>query len=183
VAAYAGHLYPWKGVEVFVRALAGTPAVRGLIIGGHPGEADAQRIQSLVRELGLEHRVEMTGLVPPGEVRTRLGAADILVLPNTASTISERYTSPLKLFEYLALGKPIVASDLPSIREVLSDGRTALLVPPGDAAALGCAISRLVSDPELGDDLGAAALALAPAFSWDARAARLEPALEAARAR
>jgi glycosyltransferase involved in cell wall biosynthesis len=89
----------------------------------------------------------------------------------------------LKLFEYLALGKPIVASDLPSIREVLSDGRTALLVPPGDAAALACAISRLVSDPELGDDLGTAALALAPSFSWDARAARLEPALEAARAR
>jgi glycosyltransferase involved in cell wall biosynthesis len=66
---------------------------------------------------------------------------------------------------------------------VLSDGRTALLVPPGDVAALSCAISRLVSDPDLSHDLGTAALALAPSFSWDARAARLESALEAARAR
>jgi len=183
VAAYAGHLYPWKGVDVFVRALASTPDVHGLIVGGHPAEADGNRVQSLVRELGLEGRLAMTGVVAPGEVQARLGAADILVLPNTASTISERYTSPLKLFEYLTLGKPIVASDLPAIREVLTDTRTALLVPPGDVAALSRAISRLASDPRLSAELGAAALALAPSFSWDARAARLEPALEAARAR
>ena len=183
VAAYAGHLYPWKGVDVFVRALACTPGVRGLIVGGHPGEADGQRIQALVQESGLGDRIEMTGLVPPGEVRARLGSADILVLPNTASTISERYTSPLKLFEYLTLRKPIVASDLPAIREVLADERTALLVPPGDVAALGRAISRLASDSRLSAELGEAAFALAPSFSWNARAARLEPALEAARAR
>ena len=89
----------------------------------------------------------------------------------------------MKLFEYLTLRKPIVASDLPAIREVLADERTALLVPPGDAAALGRAISRLASDARLSAELGAAAFALAPSFSWDARAARLEPALEAARAR
>ena len=137
IAAYAGHLYPWKGVDVFVRALALAPHVRGLIVGGHPGEADRARVESLARELGLGGRLTITGLVPPHEVRQRLAVADVLVLPNTLSAISERYTSPLKLFEYLTLGRPIVASDLPALREILTDGVTALLSPPGDARRAG----------------------------------------------
>ncbi len=136
LVAYAGHLYPWKGVDVFVQALARASGVRGLIVGGHPAEADLGRIKALIRELDLTSRVEVTGLVAPDDVVRRLARADILVLPNTASAISERYTSPLKLFEYLTLGRPIVASDLPAIREILNDGETALLVAPGDPDAL-----------------------------------------------
>ena len=181
-AAYAGHLYPWKGVDVFVRALSMAPGVHGLIVGGHPSEPDLERITRLVRDLGLETRVTTTGLVPPAEVMGRLQTASVLVLPNTASAISERYTSPLKLFEYLTLGRPIVASDLPSIREVLTDGRSALLVAPGDPSALAGAFGRLRSDATLGAALGAEAAALAPRFTWDARAERLEAALLAARA-
>ena len=131
VAGYAGHLYPWKGVDAFVNALAQAPGIRGLIVGGHPGEPDQARVAGLVRDLGLSDRVDITGLVAPSDVRTRLRAATMLILPNTASAMSERYTSPLKLFEYLALGRPIIASDLPSIREVLTHGETALLVPAG----------------------------------------------------
>ena len=181
-AAYAGHLYPWKGVDVFVRALSMVPGVHGLIVGGHPGEPDLDRVTRLVRELCLEARVTITGLVPPREVIGRLRHASVLVLPNTASAISERYTSPLKLFEYLTLGRPIVASDLPSIREVLTHGRSALLVAPGDASALAGALGRLRSDATLRATLGAGAAALAPRFTWDARAERLEAALLAARA-
>lgn len=180
VAAYAGHLYPWKGADVFVRALALAPGVRGLLVGGHPGESDLARIRGLVDELGLTDRVEITGLVPPGDVGRRLAGATILVLPNTASTISDRYTSPLKLFEYLRLGRPIVASDLTAIREVLTHGSTGWLVPPGDPAALGTAIATLAGDPTLSAAMGAAARALLPDYTWDARAARLEAALEAA---
>jgi glycosyltransferase involved in cell wall biosynthesis len=105
----------------------------------------------------------------------------MLVLPNTASAISERYTSPLKLFEYLTLGRPIVASDLPALREILTPGETALLAAPGDPRALATAMSQVAASPELAARLGAAALALAPAYTWDARARRLEPVLEAAR--
>jgi glycosyltransferase involved in cell wall biosynthesis len=181
VAAYAGHLYPWKGVDVFVRALALAPSIHGLIIGGHPGEPDRARIEKLIASLGLSERVTITGLVPRQEVVPRLTAADVLVLPNAASTISERYTSPLKLFEYLTLGRPIVASDLPAIREVLTDGRTALLVPPGNPQALAKALTRVVEDRALGDALGAAARALAPEYSWARRAERLEAALDAAK--
>lgn len=181
VAAYAGHLYPWKGVDVFVRALALASGVHGLIVGGHPGEPDADRVRALIRELDLGSRITLTGLVPPRDVIGRLQAADVLVLPNTASAISERYTSPLKLFEYLTLGRPIVASDLPSIREVLTDGQTALLVRPGDPAALAAALLRVKDHPSLAEALGAGAAALAPRFTWDARAVRVEAALEAAR--
>jgi hypothetical protein len=77
-----------------------------------------------------------------------------------------------------------VASDLPRIREVWPTSARRWLVPPGDVARRSVgAISRLGLDPRLSAELGAAAFALGPSFSWDARAARLEPALEAARAR
>lgn len=180
VAAYAGHLYPWKGVDVFVRALALTPRLRGLIVGGHPRESDRERVESLIDTLGLRDRIEMTGHVPPGEVARHLCRATMLVLPNTASAISERYTSPLKLFEYLTLGRPIVASDLPAIREILTPDETALLVAPGDARALAAGLTRLADDAALSARLSQAALALAPDYTWEARARRLDPALEAA---
>jgi glycosyltransferase involved in cell wall biosynthesis len=181
VAGYAGHLYPWKGVDVLVRALAIATGMRGLIVGGHPGERDRARIDALVAQLGVGDRVQITGLVPVRDVRRHLQQASILVLPNSASAISERYTSPLKLFEYLTLGRPIVASDLPAIREVLTHERTALLVPPDDPAALCGALERLSRDPALADSLGGAALALASQYTWAQRARRLEAALEAAR--
>ena len=181
-AGYAGHLYPWKGVDVFVRALAGVPAIKGLIVGGHPQEADRRRVEAIASESGVAPRLTITGLVPPGQVAGALAPATMLVLPNTASAISERYTSPLKLFEYLAAGRPIVASDLPAFREVLTDGTTALLVPAGNVAALASAMQRLADDRALAARLAAAAQALAPTYSWDARAARIETALHAAAA-
>lgn len=182
VAGYAGHLYPWKGVDVFLRALAALPDAHGLIVGGHPGESDLRRVRALVDELKLSSRVTMTGLVPRHEVAARLSMASVLVLPNPASAISERYTSPLKLFEYLVLCRPIVASDLPALREVLTDGQTAMLVPPGDSGALAAAIDRVRQDTALAAALSANARAIAPDYTWDRRAERLDAVLQAARA-
>jgi glycosyltransferase involved in cell wall biosynthesis len=180
VAAYAGHLYPWKGADVFVRALARLPALRGLLVGGHPGERDRARIDALAAAVGVSDRLEMTGLVPASDVGAHLARATVLVLPNVATTISDRYTSPLKLFEYLWTGLPIVASDLAAIREVLTDGRTALLVPPGDVEALAGALARVSTDRALASALGTAARALAPQFTWPMRAARVEAAIAGA---
>ena len=118
----------------------------------------------------------------PTQVAARLSKATILVLPNTASAISERYTSPLKLFEYLQLGRPIVASDLPSLREVLTP-QTAVFVPPGDATALGAALERLAANPADCTSLGHAARALAPDYTWARRAERLDAVFEAAMGR
>ena len=103
-----------------------------------------------------------------------------LALPNIRSTISERYTSPLKLFDYLAAGRAIIASDLPAIREVLTDGVNAVLVEPGQPRALAAALEQVLTDPALLDRLSHRAFADAAAYSWDARAERLEPVLVAA---
>ena len=174
VVAYAGHLYAWKGVEVLLKALARLPDTRGLIIGGHPREPDLARLKTLAAALAIDDRVTFTGLVEPGRVAALLDDADVLALPNPPSAIATRFTSPLKLFEYMAAGRPIVASDLPSIREVLHHEVDALLVPPGDHEAMAAAVARLLADRALSARLAEAARAAAPAYSWDRRAERLE---------
>ena len=178
VVGYAGHLYPWKGVDILIDALARLDDVRGLIVGGHPGERDADRIAHRIASHAIGDRVTMAGFVTPGEVAAHLAQCDVLVLPNTATPISERYTSPLKLFEYMAAGRPMVVSDLPAIREVVRHGETAWLVPPGDATALAGGIAHVLSDATLARALASRAWTEAAEFSWAKRAARLEALFE-----
>lgn len=175
--AYAGHLYAWKGVDVLLHALALLPGASALIVGGHAAEPDLARVQALASELRIADRVTFTGLVEPGRVHEYLERAAVLALPNPASAISTRFTSPLKLFEYMAAGRPIVASDLPSIREILQDGEHALLVAPGDPRALADAVRRLLADPILAGRLASSARRAVVEYGWDRRAARLETLL------
>jgi glycosyltransferase involved in cell wall biosynthesis len=178
VVAYAGHLYPWKGVDVLVDALARLDGVRGLIVGGHPGERDAARVAHRISSHAIGDRVTMAGLVAPGEVAAHLARADVLVLPNTSTSISERYTSPLKLFEYMAAGRPVVVSDLPAIREVVSHGESAWVVPPGDPVALANGIAHVLGNESLARELARAAWHEAAHYSWARRAERLEALFE-----
>jgi glycosyltransferase involved in cell wall biosynthesis len=177
VVAYAGHLYPWKGVDVLLEAIARLPRPQGLIIGGHSAEPDLARTKAVAERLGIADRVAFTGLVEPARVAELLTQADVLVLPNPASAISTRYTSPLKLFEYMAAGRPIVSSDLPSIREILRDHDNALLVPPGDPVALASAVDRVLTDQDLATRLARAALDDVRNYSWQRRAELLEALL------
>jgi len=177
VVGYAGHLYPWKGIEVLLGALTLLPGVRGLIVGGHPGELDLDRLRSLAASQGLSDRVTFTGMVDPPRVRDLLADADVLVLPNTATRISSSYTSPLKLFEYMAAARPIVASDLPAIREVLRNRENARLVPPGDQTALAAAIREVLNDREMAERLARTAFDESTRYTWSVRAERLEVVL------
>ena len=171
---YAGHLYPWKGVHLVIEAIAALPDARGLIIGGHEREGDLARLRELVEQLDCTSRVTFTGPVAPVDVAPLLKQADVLTLPNPASAISTAFTSPLKLFEYMAAGRPIVASDLPSIREILTDGRNALLVDPGNSQALTAAVRRLEEDPALGGQLARQALEDVRQYTWERRGEKLE---------
>lgn len=171
---YAGHLYPWKGVDQVVEAVAALPDTRGLIVGGHDAEPDLARVTALAAQLDCASRITFTGLVPPADVAARLKDADVLTLPNPASAISTAFTSPLKLFEYMASGRPIVASDLPSIREVLRDDENALLVEAGNPQALVAGITRIKEDPALGERLARQALLDVREYTWARRAERLE---------
>ena len=112
--------------------------------------------------------------MPPADVAGCLSKADIFVLSNPASVISSHATSPLKLFEYMAAGKAIVASNLPAIAEILTNDINAVLVEPGDAEALAAGIRTLAADADLRNRLGDAARRDVAEYSWKRRAERLE---------
>jgi len=172
---YAGGLYwAWKGVATLIEAQRFLDDRAWLVVvGGSPEAGDLEGLKARVRALGLR-RVRLTGFVPPARVPEYLQAADVLVLPNSAaSEISRRYTSPLKLFEYLASGRPVAASDLPSLRETLIHGRNAWLVKPDDPAALAAGIKTLLDNPGLGRSLAQRGRADAAGYTWEQRAARL----------
>jgi glycosyltransferase involved in cell wall biosynthesis len=174
-------LYPWKGVGLIIESVAALQDTRALIVGGHEQEPDLARVKDEAARLDCASRVTFTGLLPPRDVAARLRDADVLVLPNPASAVSSAFTSPLKLFEYMASGRPIVASDLPSIREVLVHEQSALLVPPGNPPALTAAIRRLKDDRALGARLAARALEDVREYTWAKRAERLETLFEQVR--
>lgn len=167
VACYTGHFYRWKGVDTLVEAAAMLPEPWQVwLVGGI--DPDLERIRARARAGG---RICVVGHLPQHEAAAYLAASDVAVLPNSAAEpISARYTSPLKLFEYMAAGKPVVASDLPSIGEVLRDGLTALLVDPDSPAALARGICRIGAEPELAGRLAAAARDEAMQYAWESRA-------------
>jgi glycosyltransferase involved in cell wall biosynthesis len=115
--------------------------------------------------------------VPQQEVMRGLARACIAVLPNRDDPDS-RFTSPIKLFEYMAAGCAIVASDLPPLRAVLAEDE-AVWVRPGDPGSLAEGIRRLAADPERARRMGERAREKARGFTWRARAERLADLLRA----
>ena len=178
VVGYAGHLYPWKGPDVLLAALERLPDVRALIVGGLAGEPDLGRVRALADRI-VPGRIEFTGQVDPPRVAALLRQADVLALPNTPGRVSAAYTSPLKLFEYMASGRPMVASDLPALREVLRPDANAVLVEAGDAGALAAGLARVLADAGLAARIAAQAREDVRAWTWDRRAERVEALLEA----
>ncbi|MBM4436846.1 MAG: glycosyltransferase family 4 protein [Actinobacteria bacterium] len=167
VVAYIGHLYPWKGVDGLVEAAALlAPDTRVFIVGGVPPDLD--RIRAAARTAP---NLTVTGHLPPAEARAYLAACDVAVIPLSGrSLLAREHTSPLKLFEYMAAGRAIVASDLPSLREVLIDGQNCVLVTPDDPAALAAGIRRVLADRPLAERLGRAARADVEPYTWSERA-------------
>lgn len=147
IAMYVGHLYTWKGIDVVIGAaekLASNQDVVFMIIGGT--DADIAKYRKIIVTKGLSN-VVILGHKNHSEVPSYLAAADMLLLPNIPSSAeSERYTSPIKMFEYMASGVPVIASDMSSMREVLNENN-AILVPAGDERALADAITSIASDP------------------------------------
>jgi len=158
LVGFIGTFGPWHGAEALAetavrieaRARAGdeaAAAIRFLMIG------DGIRMDA-VREIlnagGADHRVTLTGLVPQEQGPEHLAACDVLASPHVPNPDGSRFFgSPTKLFEYMAMGRAIVASELEQIGEVLDHGETAWLVPPGDPDALAGAILRLTEDGAL----------------------------------
>ena len=155
VAGFVGTFGPWHGVEKLaaaIRLMSPDLPVRFLLVGS--GSLHAQVEKELQREVG-GRRVIFTGAVGHDRVPRLLDACDILVAPHVPlADGSEFFGSPTKIFEYMAMGKGIVASRLGQIGEVLVDRETALLVEPGNVEELAGAMIELVQADFLRDSLG-----------------------------
>ncbi len=169
VLLYAGSigLYPWKGVDLLIEMAKVVPAPwRILILGGDEGQ-----IRAWQEKTG-DTRCLWHPAVPPTEVGAWYALADAFALPNRAGDrTSERFTSPMKLFEYLGEGKPILASRLPSIEEVVTAKEVWFMDPSdplGDAARFFA-----MADTSEWTALGTASRAKAAEYTWTKRAQRI----------
>lgn len=169
IAVYTGHLYAWKGVDTLAKAADMLGSNTWVVfVGGTPRDVAAFSARHSDSK-----NILITGHKKHAEIPLWQCAADVLVLPNSGKeAISLYYTSPMKLFEYMASGRPIVASDIPSIREIVNE-KSALLVPPDDATSLAAALTILFADPRKGEALAEQALKDVSKHTWTQRAARI----------
>jgi glycosyltransferase involved in cell wall biosynthesis len=170
---YVGSLYPGRGVELIIELARAMPGCTFRLVGGT--ESDLARW----RDAGLPANVELLGFRPQAELPALYAGFDVVVMPHAATGVVgatgtvdiSRWTSPMKMFEYMASGVPLVASDLPVLQEVLRDGDNALIAPAGDVARWRAALERLLADDDLRYRLARTAQAdLARSYTWDARA-------------
>jgi glycogen synthase len=175
---FLGRLHAQKQVDTLVRAARQLPGTQIVLVGDGPERGSLHR---LAQRLHVADRVWFLGFVPHQHVAGLLRAADALALP---SRYEELGTA---LLEGMQAGLPIVASATGGVQQVIADGRTGLLVPPGDPSALAAALGRVLADRALAERLGVAARAEAARYDWADLAGRIlaiyESALEPVRSR
>ncbi len=164
VVMYTGHLYPGKRVEDLIKAAKKLEA-QVYIIGGY--EEDVNRLKSNYPNI---QNVTFTGFVPPNRIPKYQRATDVLVV--TSDPDSEYY-SQIKLFEYLAAERPIVATRTPTFEEVMEDGVHCQFVQPGNINQLQETITNLLENKKTSKDMGRNARELAEEYSWNNRAGQI----------
>jgi glycosyltransferase involved in cell wall biosynthesis len=166
---YTGGLYFWKGIDTLIQAMKYVPSEQLVVVGGG---SRLDELKHVARTEGVHDRVSFVGAVTHSAVPEYLSRAKIAVIPNTP--IGQSYfSSPLKLFEYMACGIPIVVARIPVFREVLEDGRNALFFEPGNPESLAMTIKTLIDHPDLASRLAAAAKEDAKTFTYQKRAERI----------
>jgi len=167
VILYCGsfYLYDWKGADVLIdtaKYLSDNELI--VLLGGRAEEI------SQIKLRGLSDRVLLIEHQPYKKMPIYMKAADILVLPNKkGDSMSEKYTSPLKLFEYMANGAPIVASDLPSIREVLNENNC-FFCQPNNPENLADKIKLVLNNSVLAEKIAEQAYGDVKKYAWEKRA-------------
>ena len=176
-AGYAGSFYKGRGIDFVLGLAERLPQVEIHLAGGEA--ADLERLGLAGRVAALPN-IRLHGVLAPADVARFLSSMDVLLAPyGDTVTVSDkgdisRWISPLKIFEYMATGRPIVSTSLATIAEVLEDGKSALLCPPGDTDAWVEAIGRLERDPGLRVEIGnAARRVLETEYTWRTRAQRV----------
>ena len=164
IILYTGHFYSWKGAETLAEAASLLPPECEVVLMGGVDQELAEfktKYGTQARIIGFEKREKLAGY---------LKSADVLVLPNSGKQrISSHYTSPLKLFQYMAAGVPIVAADLPSIREILSDS-SAFWFRSDDENDLAVRVHYVLQHPDEAAGKAARAAEEVKKYTWGARA-------------
>ena len=173
VLGFTGFVREWHRLDRVLRVIAEHPQENWelFLVGDGP---DRARLENLARELGISNRLTVTGIVDRRTMPGLVQRFDIALQPDVVA-----YASPLKMFEYMVLGKPILAPDTANIREILSDGQNALLFESNDAS-FNAQLTRLCEDPQLRQELGKAACRTIAErqFYWDWNAERIVGILE-----
>jgi glycosyltransferase involved in cell wall biosynthesis len=170
IALYAGNLYDYKGIPTILQAATQLPHCQFVLVGGQ--NQDVERVRSQAAALGLQN-LHLTGYKTQGELPPYLFAADLLLLPTSQQWKLASTTSPLKLFEYMAAQRPIVASQLPNIATVLRDFHNSRLIPPDDPNAMADAIRNLLANPSQAEAIAAQAWQDVQHHTWTQRAAQI----------
>ncbi|MCL5429080.1 MAG: glycosyltransferase family 4 protein [Chloroflexi bacterium] len=175
---YTGHLYAGRGIELILELAGRLPGMQFLLVGGRPEDVAQQKQQA--RDLS---NVQFVGFVPNAELPRYQAACDVFLMPHSrkvsgssGADIAE-FTNPLKMFEYLACGRPILASDLPIFREILNK-ENAMILPGGKLQAWVDALNALQNSPKRRAALSKAGKNTAAQFSWEQRARRVLQGLE-----
>jgi glycosyltransferase involved in cell wall biosynthesis len=165
LAVYVGHLYPHKGVQYIIEAARLLPEYQFVIVGGWP--KDIARYSSQADGL---RNVRFVGYVPNVHVPAYLATANVLLLPNSAQHREAQYTSPLKLFEYMAARRPIIASDIPAFNGILKHGINAYLITPDSSKVLAEALRVIEADKAMASRMTEIAWNDVQAYTWEKRA-------------
>ena len=175
VIGFCGTFGGWHGVEVLAAGLpkicALSPRVKFLLI----GDGNLKHlVNKVIADHGLEGQVVDVGLVPQFKGARHMGAADILAATHAQNIDGQTFFgSPTKLFEYMAAGRPVVASRLGQIGRVVEDGASGLLVTPGNSEEFQTAVERLSRDEKLRDRMGGIARQTAISeYTWKANVRR-----------
>jgi glycosyltransferase involved in cell wall biosynthesis len=176
VVCFVGGLVHWHNfgllLEATRRVRCELPDVALVLIGEG---SERTFVEARARELGLGDSIRLVGAVPHAEIGTYLGLADMAVVPH-----SNEYRSPIKLFEYMAFGRAVVAPRVPPIEAIVEEGRTGLLFEPGHAGSLHAALNVLLRDPVLAAEMGTRARAVVRRrYTWPVHARRILALLEA----
>ena len=170
VVSFVGSFGPWHGAEILAKTIpvvtSRNPNVKYLFV-GDGGRLNA--VKEIVSDCGVSDRVLFVGFVDRSIVSEYLGASDILVSPQVPNPDGTPFFgSPTKLFEYMSMGKAIIASDLDQIGSLLTSQENAILISPGSVSQLADAILALANDPVLRARLGSSARdAVVGNYSWD----------------
>jgi glycosyltransferase involved in cell wall biosynthesis len=171
VVLYLGGLMAGRGLEQLVDAMAHTERPQ-LVLLGEGQLAEALRARAVRR--GIADRVHHLAPVPPDDVIAVAATADVGVSPIVPSCLNYRWSLPNKLFQYLAAGIPVVASDFPQVREIIEDARAGLVADTTSSAAVAAAIDAVLADPDEAKAMGERGrAAVADRFNWDVSARSL----------